>query len=375
MLISMAPSESNALAKSSPSESASKLADVAATHEIAEAPKSGPARTFKHRTLTGLASIRSTVSSTAEIKPGDSVSAENSSRFGGPVSLLKIFRQLVLKKVKDPPTYDLDPPTKPMLLNIIVCGSVGSGKSSLVNMLIGEDRAETSNTSRQCTTASTPYDVSRSNISPYKIWDTPGFNEADHTGSATTKALIDVYKVTRSRNGVSLLVYCLRGRITAAMINNYKTLMTFCNDRVRIALVVTGLDFVVDKDVWWEENSSAFTEAGLYFNDHACIISVKGAEHHTDAYKQSCEAVYSMIDRSIRTHETPWMAEAQAGAAGHKLAGGFGLLFARGPPGPGSRVLYRGLINNGLTKDAALEATRAYGVYSSQEDIDLRPTL
>ncbi|KZP20470.1 hypothetical protein FIBSPDRAFT_1044759 [Athelia psychrophila] len=240
-------------------------------------------------------------------------------------------------------------------------------------MLVGNDQAKTSDAASGCTLITTPYDSDKilSNGSTIKLWDTPGLNEADYTRFSTINAMVGVYNLTRCMDGVSLLIYCVRGKINQAEVKTFRTIMAFCKDRVPIALVVTGLERVEDRGAWWSRNFGYLTAEGLAFQDHACITSSKGdrlpdcSYRYEEAYEQSGASIRSMIQKHCSLLPTPWVAETQQ--EGKSLAariyrGLLELLLRRPLPSAGSRDLYRAMKNNGFSQNMALLAVKEYDV-------------
>ncbi|KZP22222.1 hypothetical protein FIBSPDRAFT_1043696 [Athelia psychrophila] len=272
-----------------------------------------------------------------------------------------------------PVTYSdfVAPSARAEPLNVIVCGSVGTGKSSLVNMLVGNDQAKTSDAASGCTLISTSYDSDKilSNGSTIKLWDTPGLNEADYTRFATINAIVGVYNLTRRMDGVSLLIYCVRGKINQAEVKTFKTIMAFCRDRVPIALVVTGLERVDDREAWWDRNVDYLLKEGLAFEGHACITSSMGDPLPGGSYRY--EAEYKESDGSIRdmirgSHLLrPWVAETQKEPdylAARIYRGLLELLLRRPSLSAGSRDLYQAMKSNGFSQSVALLAAKEYDV-------------
>jgi predicted GTPase len=61
-------------------------------------------------------------------------------------------------------------------LNVLMIGTSGSGKSSLINYLAGHDLAPVGHTGSSCTTDNMSYEVKFENIK-LRIFDTQGFND------------------------------------------------------------------------------------------------------------------------------------------------------------------------------------------------------
>jgi predicted GTPase len=90
--------------------------------------------------------------------------------------------------------------------NIILFGEAGSGKSSLVNMIVGGDVARVSGAAEICTFKSEAYDATIANTT-YKIYDTAGLNEGDQGRVPHWKSIQELYTLIRELDGISLLIY------------------------------------------------------------------------------------------------------------------------------------------------------------------------
>ena len=105
--------------------------------------------------------------------------------------------------------------------NVIIFGEAGAGKSSLINLIRDDNAATTASSAEGCTFESKSYDVTIGNTK-IRLWDTAGLNEGDYGKVDLKRAIAGLYNLaTNLQNGVSLLVYCIRGRITRATVANY----------------------------------------------------------------------------------------------------------------------------------------------------------
>jgi len=181
-------------------------------------------------------------------------------------------------------------------LNVIVFGETGSGKSSLINMVVGTNVAETSSKAKGCTFESTPYKVTIHGTA-YKLFDTAGLNEWEGGKVSAKDAVVNLYKLIRDLDdGVSLLVYCVRGPIVVA---------------------VTGLENEEPTmDSWWAENRETFADAGMTFSEHACITATKGrGDVFKEEYRESAEKMKKIIkagsrNQAWRMERKSWLVKA-----------------------------------------------------------------
>ncbi|OAX36644.1 P-loop containing nucleoside triphosphate hydrolase protein [Rhizopogon vinicolor AM-OR11-026] len=162
-------------------------------------------------------------------------------------------------------------------INIIVFGESGVGKSSIINMLMGEPVAAVSNQAVGCTYESNKF---RAIIAGREVmlYDTAGLNEAEAGTVSPEQAVQNLRSLVTELKTVNLLVYCIRGtRFRKIMADNYEM---FCNTicgsdrKVPVVLVVTGLENEENMDDWWEYNKVDFDE--MEFRGHACITATRG---------------------------------------------------------------------------------------------------
>jgi hypothetical protein len=116
----------------------------------------------------------------------------------------------------------------------------------------------------------------------YRFWDTSGLNEGEE-GTVPAKAALSnlhelVAQLSEKENGISLLVYCIRGsRLRDIVRVNYDLFWgIICQRKVPIVLVVTGLELEEDMERWWVDNKDELEEMGMTFHGHACVTTTKG---------------------------------------------------------------------------------------------------
>ena len=234
-------------------------------------------------------------------------------------------------------------------------------------MLLGRDAAKVSSGALGCTFESMAYDASIGG-SPTKLHDTSGLNEGTKGTVPAKAAIINLYKLIRNLdNGVSLLVYCIRGpRIEDTAVNNYKMFYeAFCQKNVPIVVVVSGLENEENLDDWWGANKEVFEIYGMHFADHACVISTKGKKKtgiypFEEEYEESRKKVQKLIGDHMCQLDEPWRMERKSWfvtvvkSSWNWLASLFGW-----PKATLSSVLYFALKMVGMTEEEALETTNS----------------
>ncbi|KAL4062058.1 P-loop containing nucleoside triphosphate hydrolase protein [Scleroderma yunnanense] len=168
--------------------------------------------------------------------------------------------------------------------NVILIGEAGTGKSSIINSIVGRDVAEQSNDAKNPTPRHTMcYSLTFSPYTQVKVWETPGLGQAQTMGSdSALEKIQDLLRVLRTSEGVHLLILCMKaGRATKSLYATYKAIYeTICRKEVPIALVITQLEREDVMHDWWVRNSTPLQEQELVFNAHACVTTLKNSGRH-----------------------------------------------------------------------------------------------
>ncbi|KAI6118089.1 hypothetical protein F5141DRAFT_600913 [Pisolithus sp. B1] len=164
--------------------------------------------------------------------------------------------------------------------NVVLLGEVGSGKSSIINLIAGVCVAEACNDAKGGTLNSTCYTLSfsPSNIQ-VNLWDTPGWHPAEerNTEQGRPAGPDNLLKTLQATEGIHLLLFCTqKPRVTKHLINDFKHIYSeqACN-RTPIALAITGLEQKLpNMHTWWESNSDALEKYKFHPHAHACVTTV-----------------------------------------------------------------------------------------------------
>ncbi|KAG1742184.1 hypothetical protein EDB19DRAFT_1702713 [Suillus lakei] len=197
-------------------------------------------------------------------------------------------------------------------LNVLLFGETGVGKSSIINLIMGRDAAQTSPDGATCTLAHTSHGV---NIGPhsFKLWEVSSIESMGFFERIFKKwRLKKQYKRLYKDDGVYLLLYCMRGsRAQRALIRDYKFFTdiigstTTAAGGIPVAAVVTSLeDYPEDMDKWWTKNKDNLESLGMWFSTHACITSLPDDPHASPAMRarrhRSEQAIRSLIHDSYQ---------------------------------------------------------------------------
>lgn len=168
----------------------------------------------------------------------------------------------------------------PSFGNVVIFGEMRVGKSSLVNMLAGEEVAPTSDGVVGCTSENHGYALSLQDLH-LNVFDTAGLNEPEKGRVGAQKAIQNLFQLIRdvgTSGGLGLLVFVINSSLSAKTIENYDLLRdVFGNGHVRTAVVATKTEFVVDKRSWWIATEKEFFKYGMKFDDRVMVTATKGS--------------------------------------------------------------------------------------------------
>ena len=183
-------------------------------------------------------------------------------------------------------------------------------------MLSGGPRAEVNS---GATGATFQYECYEKDIGgrQVNIYDTVGLNEADGGTVSAAQAIQKLYELMCKLNdGVSLLVYVMRSpRLKKTIQDNYKLFYEiFCETKVQIVILITGLEDEDDMDAWWKDNEKTFLNREMEFSGAACITAIMGKK---DRYKEEFTQSREKVEKLILNHcaQKPWLPPAGGGVA------------------------------------------------------------
>ncbi|KAG1812482.1 kinase-like domain-containing protein [Suillus subaureus] len=199
-------------------------------------------------------------------------------------------------------------------LNVLLFGETGVGKSSVINLIMGQGVAETSPRVETCTLVRSPYEINLG-TDRFKLWEVSSIESMGFLRTFFKKLRLKrSYKKLYKDDGVYLLLYCMRGsKAQRALVNNYKFFTDVVGStagRVPVAAVVTSLeDYPENMDNWWTNNEGNLGHLGMRFSAHACITSLPDDPKSSLAMRarrqQSEQAIRCLLYESYQAGRTP----------------------------------------------------------------------
>jgi len=149
--------------------------------------------------------------------------------------------------------------------HIALVGVTGVGKSTIVNVLTGSNRASVTNDVKPCTARPDRYGIQEEGVN-YTLWDTRGLNEAteqEAMGPITRFLRLlrvvpdadhELRKFLRGKNPrINLILFCIEAekiRVDAQWKNYDKIYVKFCKRKIKVAVVVTRMDWNTRNTDW-----------------------------------------------------------------------------------------------------------------------------
>jgi len=180
-------------------------------------------------------------------------------------------------------------------LNVLLFGDTGVGKSSIINLIMGQNVADVSDVPHSVVEHTT-YEVNFEGRL-FKLREVSSIASMNFLRRFFAhRRLKKLYDKLYRESGVYLLLYCMRGpSVPSALPKDYKY-MTNTTNRVPIAAVINGLEGSLNTmDDWWTENKQALEHVGMHFSKHACITSLSDDPSTLRSHEAICSLIYDSL--------------------------------------------------------------------------------
>ncbi|KAJ8594433.1 hypothetical protein M405DRAFT_916751 [Rhizopogon salebrosus TDB-379] len=198
------------------------------------------------------------------------------------------------------------------MVNIVIFGETGAGKSAVINLMAGRQVARTSPNSHRCTLQWTEYTITLNDGTRYQVFDTVGLEEPRLDSGEYLTAITNadsLIKVLNERGGINLLIFCVRGgRVTTTMQSNYRLFFEFfCQEKVPLVLVATNLEREERMEDWYTRNVGHLEKYCIRSVGHACITAATTIDgRHRARYEESRVTVCSLVRAHCNTIPEGW---------------------------------------------------------------------
>ncbi|KAG2352017.1 P-loop containing nucleoside triphosphate hydrolase protein [Suillus spraguei] len=209
--------------------------------------------------------------------------------------------------------------------NVVIFGESGAGKSSLVNLIAGTNKAATSSDARGCTTGTKAYDIWIQNGTlKVNLFDTAGLDEGPQAAVPDEEArriLKRLIHALMEQGSIHLIIYCVRGeRVIRTLRRNYEFIRSQAKSKVPIVLVVTSLEsYEPDMEKWWRLNERTIVELGMSFAGHACVTTAMTTQSKVTerGRNQSYDDICKLIEQCRLSNEAVVRTAPSRGTIGH----------------------------------------------------------
>jgi len=180
-------------------------------------------------------------------------------------------------------------------VNVLIFGETGVGKSSVVNMALGRQAAETNDEARGCTIMSAKYEQVWEGVK-YNFYDSVGLGESLKGRVPKDEAIQHlVYLLKRlNKEGLHLLVLVIRkGRVKDVDVKNFDIFAnSICEKKVPTLLCVTHCDADYPLDNWKIKNKAEVERQDIKACDIVCVCAERNGTNFGGSRQKFYQALY-----------------------------------------------------------------------------------
>ncbi|KAI6131132.1 hypothetical protein EDD16DRAFT_1539175 [Pisolithus croceorrhizus] len=190
-------------------------------------------------------------------------------------------------------------------LTVLVMGETGTGKSSVVNLLVGTRVAKISPDAKPCTLKTVKYEATirgRGAQMSVHIWEVRGFNQPVERprNNSETAFDMDLDLILQANASVDVILFCARGpRLKVTTTGIFQSVNRVFGEHVTIVPVITSLELETNMEGWWERNSVQVNRilVGLRGTEHACITGLQGGRYEAKSAASRASLVSTLEGR------------------------------------------------------------------------------
>ncbi|KAI6156070.1 P-loop containing nucleoside triphosphate hydrolase protein [Pisolithus thermaeus] len=172
------------------------------------------------------------------------------------------------------------------VLSVMVLGETGVGKSSVINLIVGENIARDSSNVEVCTRHTTRYAATVESMRMH-IWEVSGFNQSDRDLRQNAFDTEDKFRpMLEARARVNVILFCMRGqKLTVTTKQIFERIHGIFERQIPIVLVINHLERERDMEDWWRRNRDRLGTS-MSGTRHVCVTGLRNQENSRRSREQ-----------------------------------------------------------------------------------------
>ncbi|KAI6159902.1 P-loop containing nucleoside triphosphate hydrolase protein [Pisolithus thermaeus] len=185
------------------------------------------------------------------------------------------------------------------VLTVMVLGEIGVGKSSMVNLIVGEYVAGCSPDVEVCTRGTTKHEATVESMKLH-IWEVSGFNKPEDLKKNAPDIEDKFGPMLEARASVNVILFCMRGqKVTATTKRILERIHGIFKKRIPIVLVINHLERERDMEDWWRRNQNTLGTS-MSGTRHTCVT---GLPDYEEKWRKSREELVAVLRSEYPSRE------------------------------------------------------------------------
>ncbi|KAI6114557.1 hypothetical protein F5141DRAFT_1001773 [Pisolithus sp. B1] len=160
------------------------------------------------------------------------------------------------------------------VLTVMVLGEIGVGKSSVVNLIVGEYVTGCSSDVEVCTRRTTRHEATVESMKVH-IWEVSGFNKPEDLKKNAPDIEDKFGPILEAKASVNIILFCMRGqKVTATTKRIFELIHGIFKKRIPIVLVINHLERERDMEDWWRRNQGTLGTS-MSGTRHVCVTGLR----------------------------------------------------------------------------------------------------